>query len=200
VIRSDLDREMREVLVQLASCSHVPAAPWQPSGRSRSSDETPGGTRPPGDLGHTRYARDYGPPFHERSRQYPGAVTNEQRRRVLERARTELEQLRGRGVKPRPAGESIQQRNARIIAEGTGWTVREVAIHFRCGEREVRRVRAAAGREPEYGRVPERDPDAERRRRRARELIDTGHTLAQIARLLSVSRSTIERDLGRRAA
>lgn len=198
--RADLDREMREVLSALNLFSHVQAMGYEPTGRGRSSDEPLGGSRPPGDIDHVVFAREYGPPFHESTRRHPGARTNTRRFQVLEHAKEELKQLRGKHARRQPAAESLAARNERMVREGEGWTVREVAIHFRCGENEVRRARKDAGREPDLGKRPERDISAERRRARARELADRGHPVAQIARLLDVSRSTIERDLGKRAA
>ena len=198
--RRELDREMRKVLAQLETCSHVPAAGWGPTGQSPSSDEHPGGRRPPGDLGHAYFAQRYGPPFAEATWAHAGAKSDDEREAILAEARDELAHIRDPAARDRPIGESVDDLRARIVREGVGWTVREVAQRMRCGERLVREARKAAGRDPDYGRIPEPEADAEARRQRARELHSTGHTLAQIARLLDVSRSTIERDLGKRAA
>jgi hypothetical protein len=215
--RVDLDRQMRAVLAQLETCSHVSAAPWGPTGRSPSSDEPQGGGRPPGDIGHTYYAREYGPPFHAASTRHPGAPDDAQRARIIDRARGELEHLRGQAELDRPEPESLEQLRARIVKQGEGWTVEKVALAMRCGERLVLEARKAAGREPDYGRVLEpaeksrrrvetgrfqADASAvERRRRQLSDLIDRrGYTLANAARVLGISRSTAERDLGRRAA
>jgi hypothetical protein len=214
--RADLDRQMRAVLAQLETCSHVSAAPWGPTGRSPSSDEPPGGGRPPGDLGHTYYARAYGPPFHASTSRHPGAADDDQRARIVERARGELEHLRGQTQVDRPEPESLEQLRSRIVNQGEGWTVEQVALAMRCGERLVIEARKAAGRDPEYGQPLEPAESArhraeggrfqadgtavEARQRRLRDLIDRrGYTLAGAARLLGISRSTAERDLGRRA-
>jgi hypothetical protein len=212
--RDELDRQMRAVLAQLETCSHAPAAV---PGAIANSDEPPGGQRPPGDLGHTYFARDYGPPFHEASTRWPGAADDARRAAIIERARLELEHLRGHAAVERPEPETLEQLRARIIREGDGWTVEQVALAMRCGERLVVEARKAAGREPEFGRVPETaeptrervstgrfqadSPAVERRRMRLHDLIDRrGYTLAGAARVLGISRSTAERDLGRRAA
>lgn len=213
--RADLDRQMRAVLAQLETCSHAPAAPWGPTGRSRSSDEPPGGQRPPGDLGHTYYAREYGPPFNEPSARWPGAQDDEHRARIIKRARGELEHLRGQAEVARPEPESLEQLRRRIISQGAGWTVEQVALAMRCGERLVIEARKAAGRDPDYGRPLEPaeasrhraetgrfsadGPAVEARRQRLRDLVDRrGYTIANAARVLGISRSTAERDLGRR--
>lgn len=198
--REALNHEMRGVLAQLETCSHVPARVYGPSGGGRSSDSPLGGERPPGDEGHVKFARWYGPPFHEPTREHPGSQDDEQRKQVIRFARRELEHLRGHSVRKRPAGETREQRDKRIVKEGEGFTVKEVALRFRCGERDVRRARADAEREPEFGREPEPTADAKARRDRARELERQGLKLAQIARILGVHRSTVERDLGKRGA
>jgi hypothetical protein len=196
-----LDAEMRAVLAQLETCSHVPAAGWGPTGRSRSSDEHPGGGRPPGDIGHTYFARWYGPPFHLRTPKHPGCVTDDQRRNVLKAAKDELGHIRGgRVARPLVPGERREDWEKRMVKEGAGFTAKEVSIRFRCGIRDVWKVRERHDREREYGRVPEPDLDTQARRARVRELDGKGHTIAQIARLVGVHRSTVERDLGRRRA
>lgn len=227
--REALDAEMRAVLAQIEICSHVPAAGWGPTGRSRSSDDPPGGQRPPGDTGHTKFAQAYGPPFHEATADHPGARSDEDRRRVIARARSELKEIRGLGDKPVVAGETRDQWERRLLREGEGFSAKEVAIRFRCGVRDVWKVREAprcalcgcsqvaghsgtcrarrhdveerwVSREREFGREPGADLSTKERRRRVRDLAEKGHTIAQIARLVGAHRTTVERDLGRRRA
>lgn len=216
--RKELDAAMREALFGLSTCSHIPAA--NPQGGSHSSDESKGGNRPPGDLGPEHYARAYGPPFHTCTsrcdHRVKPAVTDARRLAVLEETTDELEHLRGYGQsrEPRPEGETAEQFAARIVNDGAGWSVRDAAVHFRCGEQHVRRVRKAAGREPENGEATAPrvgrpraggrfadGPAAEARRVNLIDLVERrGYTIAAAARLLGVSRSTAERDLGKRAA
>jgi hypothetical protein len=214
--RARLDAAMRDVLVQLATCSHVPAAGYQPTGRSPASDEPQGGKRPPGDLGPTVYARLYGPPFFDPREQSIDAetrnlgemllvrvpaTTDEEREIVLKAARNELSHLRGHETRPRPRGETAAELAQRIVVDYEGIAAREVSYRCRCGITQVWKARASAGRDRDYGRLPPGQRlESETRRQRARELADSGHTLAQISRLLGASRSTVERDLGRRAA
>lgn len=215
--RDALDAEMAALLGQLSVCSNTAASGY--GVRGARSDEHPGGRRPPGDLDTEDLARRYGPPFHictswcsHRARP---AENDDQRRQVIKAARDELTHLRGyeqRTVtrddgstryesvplnRPVMAGETLDQLKARIVKEGEGFTVKQVAQAMRCGERIVMVARRDAGREPDLGKAPAPEADAEARRARAQQLADDGFTLAQIARLLDVHRSTIERDLGR---
>lgn len=199
--REGLDAAMRDVLRELELMSHVPASGYQPTGRSRSSDEPPGGTRPPGDKGHTYFARAYGPPFHERTPRYPGCLHDSQRAHVIESAQAEVDALKGRAERPRVVEESAEQLGERIVREGEGFSATEVAVRFRTGERRVRRVREAAGREPVYGRPLEAGNGgmtADARRARARQLReDENLPITSIARILGVNKSTVSKDLRR---
>lgn len=197
--REDLDAEMRSVLIELAVISHVPAAGYEPKGRSRATDSVLLSSDPR-ERDHTYFAARYGPPFHHPTPRAPGCQTDEQRAEVITWARGELRAIRGTGPRPQPVGETIAERDARIVKEGEGFTRREVAIRFRCGERDVTRARKNAGREPDLGRQPEEGLPADQRRGRVLKMKQNGMTPAQIARLLGVHRSTVERDLGLRAA
>jgi hypothetical protein len=209
--RAELDRQMRGVLAQLATVSHVSAAGYQPSGRSgaTSSRDLSGG-----DLGADVFARRYGPPFHEPTKRWPGAQDNDHRAVVLRAARDELDHVRGRGsAVTRPTGETAADRDHRIVhgyvdhrtgirENFEGWPPEDVAMNTGTTAARVRKIRLRAGRDPENGTelaVAAELPAAERRRR-ARELAAAGSTLTQISHQLGASRSTIERDLGKRAA
>jgi hypothetical protein len=193
VTRAELDRAMRAVLAELEICSHVPAAGWGPKGRSRSSDEHPGGGRPPGDTGHTPFAEQYGPPFSQVTATCPGCFTDGQRERVLRRAQDELRSLRY-GNRLSVVGETASQRQGRIVKDAEGWSLRDAAVHFRTSEREISKARRAAKREPEFGR-PVESPD----RDRIVGLYEQGgRTIASLAIQFGVSRSTVERYVGKR--
>lgn len=187
-----LDAEMQELVLQLMMCSHVPAAPWQPTGRSRSSDEHPGGGRPPGDLG----------PEVGLSAAYDRCETDEDRRRVIGRARDALKEIRGHLDLKRADGETEEQRIKRMLKETVNLSPEQVATtNFRMSPTLVRRHRSRAGLDPEKGtELVQEDLDADGRRERAQSLEAEGFSLAYIARKLGVSRSTVERDLERRAA
>jgi hypothetical protein len=198
---SALDGEMEAVLRALAMCCHVPAV--NPQGGTAGSDEHPGGGRPPGDLGSEEYARRYGPPFHQCTPKcdHRGPVrSDEGRRALLAEAKAELQSIRGYGLAavPRPAGETADEFDERIVKKGEGWTAKEAAAAFKTTPTRVIRARKAADRETEYGRPPEPPTSADRRRTRVLELKGRGRTIAQIVATLGVSRSTVERDLGQR--
>lgn len=195
--RDQLDAQMREVLRELELISHVPASGYQPTGRSRSSDEPLGGSRPPGDHGHTYYAQAYGPPFHPRSGRHPGCITDSQRAHVIENALLEVDHLKGRTERPEPVEESAAQLEERMVREGEGFPADEVAVRFRTGVSRVRRVREAAGREPAFGRLLEHESglSTEDRRRRVRELRAENLPLSSIARIVGVDKGTVSKDL-----
>lgn len=178
--RVGLRHQMREVLAQLELVSHGTITNYNPSGGGGESEQA----LPAGGSGaeHLKWRRLF-----ER------ATSDKERRTLIDQAWQELEQLRGRVERPVPTGETLEQRNSRIVKDGEGYTVREVAIAFRCGEREVRKARTAAGREPERGLEPE-SPD----RARIVELAAQGRTVASLVIQFGLSRSTIERYLGKR--
>ena len=208
--RAELDAAMREVLVQLAVCSHVPATSYQPRGRSGATDSR---DLSGGDVGtHTHLAREYGPPFHDPTTRWPGAKTDEDRAWIIERARRELENIRGTGVRARPLGETAAERDHRIVHGAhdpktgkhesyEGWSPEDVAMNTGVTAAHVRKLRVRATRDQETGRpIDVQALPAAERRRRARELDRSRVPIAEIARRLGTHRSTIERDIGRRAA
>lgn len=220
--RDRLDRDMRAALAQLATCSHVPAA--RAGSSTPATDESIGGKRPPGDHGEAIYTRLYGPPFHHPTAEYPGARDNRARAALIREAWDEVKHLRGHGraTVERPTGESAEEFAQRIVRDGRGWPVRDAAVHFRTGEAAVRKARKNGALlvngvphnvDPETGeplmprgtakpgRPAKGDDSIERRRQRLIDLTERrGHSVAAAARLVGISRSTAERDLGRRAA
>lgn len=210
---SPLDAEMRLALMDLALCCHVPAV--SPQGGSAASDEHPGGRRPPGDLGAEAYARRYGPPFHTCTMncRHSIAVDDDDRRRLIKEVRDEIKILRGYGLAlvPRPEGETAEELDARIVAVGEGWPVRDAANHFKTTSTRVIRARKADGRDPEFGKpLPDKPTttrapsgrfgghlDADTRRKRVRELKDQGMGPSRIALVLGISRWTVDRDLAK---
>lgn len=141
--RPELDQAMRDILTKLALCSHIPATSYQPRGRSGATESR---DLSGGDQGAHVHAVAYGPPFHQCTgacRHRPPATTDEQRLRVLHAATDEYEHLTGQSAvkAQRPQGETAAERDARIVRDYSGWSVREVAVAVRCGEGDVRRAR-----------------------------------------------------------
>lgn len=203
--RDELDLAMREALLQLLMCSHVPAGPYDPIGRSRDSKEA-SGARPPGDLGAEGML----------AQEYDRCETDDQRREVIRKAREELKDIR-KGPDERPAevemdaDDWFEKRNKEIVAQGEGLTIDEAAVKFRCGPRDIIKARRGAERETERGLKPEFEGGRQRgdrgrfesddaQKARVVELDNEGYRIHQIAMLTGLSRSTVERYLGRRAA
>lgn len=127
------------------------------------------------------------------------AETDEQREQILARAIDELDRIQHSRA-DRTTEESKEDRDERIVEEGVGFPALEVARHFHCGELDVRRARAAAGCDEDYGQLPidgKAMPTQERQLRVAA-MVGMGMTASQITFALGVSYSTIARDLGRR--
>lgn len=178
---------MRRVLAELELCSHVPAAGYQPMGRSGKAEAS----IPTGDLGHERYRHAYNT-----------AGTDQKRARVLEDAKAELAAMRKRSARA-VAEETRADRDQRIVSEGEGFTTGEVARAFRCGERDVRTARKAHGRDPDTGKPLPGVPvgmDVLERRRQVNELREQGMSVRAIAMRLGVPRATVHRDLDREKA
>jgi hypothetical protein len=199
--REDLDRQMRSVLIEIATCSHVPAVTY---GGGAGSDEHPGGRRPPGDLGGERLARRYGPPFHTCTIncKHRVATSDTDRERVLADARDELRLIRGRGGGVRVRSDDEEQPEdtiARMLKETAGWDPDAFASsRWHMSARMVRRHRGKAGLDPETGRALDVNGT---RAEKAAAMKERGMTTRQIAAILDVSHPTIIRDLkGRNAA
>jgi hypothetical protein len=226
--RPYLDAEMAQLIARMSVMSEVSAAGYQPTGRSGATDSGigPSGT---GRLMAEDFARSYGKPFHVCTAEckHTVAETDDDRRGVIERAREAIAQrgghvdtfLVGAGMRARVSdtrpdsdeAELLETLKREIVEHGEGWSVRELAVKHRCAERIVIKARKDAGREPEFGKVPEFEGGRKRgdagryesdkaARDRVLELDQQGMRIVQIAMLTGLSRSTVERYLGRRAA
>lgn len=190
-----LDRQMREVLLQLAVCSHVPASGYQPRGRSGATDSR---LLIGGDTGNLTFARAYGRPFAQPTAGHPGARDDHERQAVLDEARAELEHLRRGSADIELQEESLDELYDRIVHAGEGYTVKEVAFSLRVGERVVISARKARGRDTGLGKALTNQQSLSRddRREKARELRDKkGLSYRAIALILGVPKSTIADDL-----
>lgn len=83
-----------------------------------------------------------------------------------------------------PQGETLAQMQSRIIDEGEGWEVRDVALVFRCTPTLVRRTRIERERNPDTGRI-------EGSLQHAKDLLARGLSLRQVAVLTGIPKSTL---------
>lgn len=181
------DRKMRQVLVQLALTSNGGTLNYEGSSSGgHHSDSVP--SLGQHDAPHLHFADLY-----RRALSPAGRVL------VLEMAADELDHIRrSRGDPSRE--ETREERDARIVEHGEGYTVDEVAVWARCSKQAVRAARRDAGREEETGKKPVNGHELgaglvdEIRRR-----IDRGTSARQVAKALSLSYSTVLRALGRKA-
>jgi hypothetical protein len=131
VVDLDLEREMRRVLMDLEMTSNGVTASLDGNGGG-----APGSAPPK--------SGDWDPPHLRYRRKWNTAGNDGERRRVLERARDELDSIRvsraGEG------SETEAERTRRMLREGEGFTAREVAVRFATTEAAVRRTRERHGR------------------------------------------------------
>jgi hypothetical protein len=194
---------MEDVLRRLAFCSHVPAASYQPRGRSGATDSVDLTGRDVGE--HTIFQIMYGPPFHPATPRNPGARDDEERGRIIRAAEAQLAHLRGRTALERPLGETQAELDQRILTDPTyiGWSPEVVATDAGVTPARVRRLRARDQRDQETGRpLPDYQAPlpAKERKRRVREATAAASRSPRSAARMNISLSTVERDLGKRAA
>lgn len=190
------DSLWQAVMGALIASASVPAA--QVGTSSRGTDH-PGGKRPPGE-GETGDAGWW-------HNEYVRVGAHWMKCEVVRRAGDYLESLSirpdllrtaGGGVSDGKAQETMADLHARIVRDGGGWSVREVAVSMRCTEREVRKARKLALMAVETGLAVV--PADGSRGERVRALRDAGMTVTQIALLVGVDKATVSRDLRREAA
>jgi hypothetical protein len=192
-VSADQDHRIRQILAQLEVTSNGTIYSYSvigSKGAFESGAPTTGDSQPP----HVYWAAEYN-----------RCASDFERGKVIGKATTALEELTHR-LAPRIEGEAVEQRNRRIIRDYAGWTAQEVATHFRCGVREVWRVRDEDGRDKDYGKPREAASKtarlaAEERRRRVVELKQAhpGMTARQIAMHVGADHKTVQADLKRAA-
>lgn len=161
---------MRQVLVELALVSLVPARVFAPVVTSSAPDsEAPRGERSPAER------------FAER---YSVAGSDSERVRVLRAARDELSHLRRRrfAVGAVHDGDDLRER---VLRDGRGLPPREVALALRCTPTLVRRTRLAGGCDPERGHPIELE------RFDAAALLAAGMSYRAVELVLGTARSTL---------
>lgn len=181
----DVDRSMREVLVELALTSNGATASFEASTSGGYYEDTVP------ELGfhdapHLHYAR-----------KYDEAETNADRLHVLGQARDELKAIRRSSGDP-SREESRAERNARIVEHGAGVLARDVAVWARCGIRDVWAARREAGRDEEWGRETSNGHDLADLKAEIKRRADGGSPARQIAMQLRISYSTVLRALDRK--
>lgn len=168
------DREMRQVLAEMALLSYGPTTRFDKSG-GRSS-EHPGGKQPSGDSN----------PLHEiwaeRWAEAPTAQT-------LQEAREALESVRKR-VESAYTEETEAQLYARIVKEGEGWPIADVARSLSVTATQVRKARRQHKREVEFGKVVV-DALIVSREDRVLSLYRQGLSSAQISAQTEVKKQTV---------
>lgn len=206
--RARLNARMSATLTALAVCSHARTQSYSPKGRSGATDSV---DLTGGDKGAETYARLYGPPFHtdpagartdphvlhlaEQLAVNIPAADDHQRDIIIGDAAAELATIRGGGTPDRPLGESVTERDQRLIDTGEGLTAAEAAQRFRLGggEREARRIRLRHQRYPEDGTRANATLTTDQKRSRAREMRTRGVPTRDIARALHVHQTQVMR-------
>lgn len=184
------DQQMRQILARLEVTSNGRIYSYQPVGSKgafQGSAPTTGDSSPP----HIRWAHAYNE-----------CVSDGERDRVIREANRELGELTCRPVRL-VKGESVADRDRRLLKEGAGWSAREVADRFRVNLRDVWRIRREGGRDKDYGgAIKGREAESKRlqrveRQRRVRELKERypGMTARQIGMHVGVDHKTVQQDL-----
>lgn len=131
---------MRQILAKLEVTSNGPIGSYQPVGSKgafQSREPTSGDSSPP----HIRWAHAFNQ-----------CETDRERDRVIRDATAELETLTCRPVSV-VEGETVEERDRRVLKEGKEFTAREVANTFRINVKDVWRIRQQAGLDKDLGAV-----------------------------------------------
>ena len=193
----ELEARMRAALLALSLTSNGRTTSYNPSGSGGTPDYAL-----VDDRGRGRLAVGDAPQL-EYAARWNRADDDDERQAIVEDAELELERITKAPPAPPTSWETAEQLAQRIVREGAGFSRRDVAIAMRTSARTVAAARAAAGVDPDLGQPIARPEDqhlsGDRRQRRVRELDARAVSAAGIARALGVSRSTVLRDLGRKA-
>jgi hypothetical protein len=177
-----MDREFRQVLLELELLSHGKAMSWNPTSRGESDDPRPFGESRPA---HEEYA--------ELFRQ---ARTEEDCHAVLVDAREYLEQWRGRN-----RAQEVQEWDEErwIIEDGEGFEAVEVARRFNTNVGRVRKLRLKEGRDGEFG-MPYVEPETVDRNERVLFLLGKRMSVRAVAAQVGIPATQVQRIKARRAA
>lgn len=173
-----MQRSMGRILLELNLISHGSVQSWNASGSSVPD------SREPTALG---FQED---PAYWQQR-YERAIHKEP---VRQEAESVLEAWKRRPP-VETTGETQSELEQRIVHDGQGWTVAQVAIHCRTTEKMVRRARAKAGAHPETGVLGRKPIQRNDRAEKAAQMRSEGLSYRSIGLFLGVNAATVERDL-----
>lgn len=135
---------------------------------------------------HRRPTGEDEPAFERFAKAYDRADTAEALLNLGKRVTEELTSSTRRTMVPSTA-ESATELAERIVEDGSGWDVADVASAMRCTPTFVQRARLAAGRDPVTGRTP---PDADPMTVAA-ELRAMGRSWRTVSRLTGIPTMTL---------
>jgi hypothetical protein len=189
----DLDRQMRQILARMEMLAHGGVTNYAPTGAGSGADTKPptGELHPPQEHWKRRWLlaieRD------EETGQREATTVTRHRRDVLEKAQADLDSYLKR-TEGLVVGETERELEARIVREGEGWNVEQVAQHCRCTVTFARKARLKAARSVETGKVPKDVPlDAGDEIQRVRRLKEEGYTERGIRMILKIGGGKLQR-------
>lgn len=171
-----LTREARQVLAELELLPHGKTQSFNATtkGGEKQNPFPQGEAHPPADYWRSRFLAAS-----------PGELAG-----MVDAARLELQAFKRRDPEVVVQEESVEDWEKRLVKDGEGFDAGSVAVRFRCLVRDVTRLRAKHGRDPNTGQA------------RIIELRASGMSVRQIAELTGVSKSSVARVLenGERSA
>ena len=150
---TDLDQQIRSILAQMEMLAHGTITNYSPTGGGGVPDSKPptGDGKPPHEHWRKRWERAVYDDLEEEHRE--ATTITRHRQRVIEKAQADLDGYRKR-AEGKIIGETEGELEARIVREGEGWTVEQVAQHCRCTPTFARKARLKAGRSVVTGKAP----------------------------------------------
>lgn len=192
----DLDREMRQVLIEMTLLSYGSTQQWNSAGGGGESDGIPGHLLAWSGEKNARPSRRT--LFDSWLDTYEKADSDEKRADVVDHARNALDEWRGYGRQAAARGTVMSDGEVlreRILVEGKGWPAQVVADALRCTATFVRKVRLAAEKDEDGHDVQAALDEAEDARSRVLALKGKNLSQRQIALLTGVSGRTVGRIL-----
>jgi hypothetical protein len=195
-----LEGRMQQVLVDMIVwISHGSTANWSATGAGGVASSKPptGDSHPPQAYWLERWERAVKRDIEATRRE--GATIDRQRRAVLDAATEALDRWCKSPAPAKDVGETEAELAARVVRDGRGWSLEQVAMHCRCTVSFARKARLKAGANAETGVIAVPAPEPTDQRERAMELARNGMTERQIVMLTKLPKTTVRRALGRTA-